>query len=215
MADSDLWPLVHRQRTAVADMLEGLSRAQWDEPSLCRGWQVRDVVAHMIATGHTTPRSFLGGFAAAGFRFHTFSAKQVAQRRDQAPDELVGELRETASLRKRPPGPPQTPLSEAVLHGADIARALGIRQDVDEEAQVRVADFYKNTQPLIGARKRIAGLRLRSADTDWQTGDGPEVVGPTMSLLLAMSGRASALDDLTGAGVGELASRMPDAPPAR
>lgn len=207
MATPDLWPLVHRQRTAVAEMLDELTPEQWDLPSLCRGWQVRDVAAHMIATGHTTPGSFFGEFAAAGFRFSSFAAKQVARRREHSPEQLVRELRETASLRKHPPGPAQTPLSEAVLHGEDMARAVGKQQDVPDAALVTVADFYKNTQLLIGAKKRIAGLHLRATDTGWETGDGPEVRGPTMSLLLAMAGRRAGLDDLTGDGVQELTTR--------
>jgi uncharacterized protein (TIGR03083 family) len=209
MAGTDLWPLIHRQRAGVADMLDGLSASQWDQPSLCSGWQVRDVAAHMIATGHTTPGSFFGGLVGAGFQFDAFTAKQIAKRRDHSPEQLVGELRETATMRKRPPGPAETPLSEAVMHGEDIARALGIRQDLDDEAIVRVADSYKNTQLIIGAKKRIAGLRLTATDTDWQTGEGPEVVGPQMSLLLVMAGRRVALDDLTGDGVQALTSRMP------
>jgi uncharacterized protein (TIGR03083 family) len=209
MATTDLWSMIHTQRTAVADMLSGLSPEQWDQPSLCGGWQVRDVAAHMIATGHTTPASFFSEFAASGFRFNTFSAKQIAQRRDHSPDQLVRELLETATLRKHPPGPPQTPLSEAVLHGEDIAKAVGRSQNVPDETLVTVADSYKKTQLLIGAKKRIEGLHLRGTDTGWETGDGPEVSGPTMSLLLAMAGRGRGLDDLTGEGVQLLAARMP------
>jgi uncharacterized protein (TIGR03083 family) len=208
MATPDLWSMVHQQRIAAADMLEELSPEEWDQPSLCRGWQVRDVAAHMIATGHTSPGSFFGAFAASGFRFSKMAAKQVAERRDHPPERLVREMRETATLRKHPPGPPQTPLSEALVHSGDIARALGRVQDVPHETLVTVAVFYKDTQLLIGAKKRISGLHLRATDTGWETGDGPEVNGPTLSLLLAMAGRHAVLDDLSGDGVKVLATRM-------
>jgi hypothetical protein len=74
---------------------------------------------------------------------------------------------------------------------------------------VAVAEFYKGAQPLIGAKKRVAGLHLIGRDTGWETGSGPEVSGPTTSLLLAMAGRRSALEDLEGPGVSELRARMP------
>lgn len=208
MAD-DVWSQIHRQRNAVADMLAGLSEQQWEQPSMCGGWLVRDVAAHMIATGHTTPGSFIAGLASAGFAFDKFSARQIAQRRDHSPPELVREMRETASMRKAPPGPVHSWLAEAVVHGEDMARPLGLRQAVPAESLITVADFYKRTQLLIGAKKRISGLQLKATDTGWQTGEGPEVSGSTMSLLLAMAGRRPALDDLTGSGVEVLATRMP------
>ncbi len=70
-----------------------------------------------------------------------------------------------------------------------------------------MAQFYQGSNLLIGATSRIAGLTLRVTDTDWSHGSGPEVTGPMLSLLLAMTGRGAAVADLTGAGVGTLASR--------
>jgi hypothetical protein len=71
-----------------------------------------------------------------------------------------------------------------------------------------VADFYKGFNLVIGAKRRIAELHLRATDTNWAHGDGPEVAGPIVSLILAMTGRKDALDDLTGEGVTMLRSRM-------
>lgn len=209
MADTDLWAMTHRQRAAVADLLAGLTPDQWEQLTLCSGWRVRDLAAHMIATAHTTPRSFLVGLATAGFRFPVYAERQIAQRRDRTPAQLVDGLRKTTTMTAHPPGPPQTPLSEILVHGADVARPLGVPYAPPEEALIAVAEFYKRAQPLIGAKKRIAGLRLVGTDTGWQTGDGPEVRGPTLSLLLAMAGRRAALDDLQGDGFGTLLSRMP------
>jgi chitodextrinase len=70
-----------------------------------------------------------------------------------------------------------------------------------------VADFFKGSNLLIGAKKRVAGLRLTATDADWTTGDGPEVSGPVASLVMAMTGRSAALDDLGGEGVAKLRSR--------
>ena len=64
-----------------------------------------------------------------------------------------------------------------------------------------VADFYKGSNLLIGSKRRITGLALLATDTEWSHGTGPEVAGPILSLVMAMTGRKEALDDLTGDGV--------------
>jgi hypothetical protein len=71
-----------------------------------------------------------------------------------------------------------------------------------------VADFYKGSNLIVGAKKRIAGLTLNATDANWSTGDGPEVSGPILSLVMVMTGRQAALADLTGNGVTTLSSRI-------
>jgi uncharacterized protein (TIGR03083 family) len=106
-----------------------------------------------------------------------------------------------------PPGPVEAMLGEAVIHPADIRNPLGITHEYPEEALVRVADFYRASNLIVGAKQRIDGLTLRATDTGWSTGSGPEVTGPHLSLILAMTGRSAALADLSGAGLGTLKSR--------
>jgi uncharacterized protein (TIGR03083 family) len=99
-------------------------------------------------------------------------------------------------------------LGEAIVHSEDIRRPLGITRDYPQEAVIRVADFFKGSNLLIGSKKRIAGVELRASDADWTTGSGPEVSGPALSLVLAMTGRAAALTDLSGNGLEMLRSRF-------
>ena len=98
-------------------------------------------------------------------------------------------------------------LGEIIVHGEDIRRPLGLTHQSQEEAVVAVADSWKNSNLLIGAKRRIAGLRLRATDVDWVHGDGPQVAGPLISLVLAMSGRTQAHPDLTGEGLTTLRGR--------
>jgi hypothetical protein len=98
-------------------------------------------------------------------------------------------------------------LGEAVIHSADIRRPLGMSREYPVEALTRVADFFKGSNLLIGAKRRITGLALRATDTGWATGTGPEVTGPHLSLVLAMTGRSAALVDLSGEGLATLRSR--------
>jgi hypothetical protein len=86
-------------------------------------------------------------------------------------------------------------------------RALGIKHEYPTAAVVQVADFYKGSNLLIGAKRRIDGLTLRATDAEWSHGTGPEVSGPVLSLVLAMTGRKPADDDLAGDGVTTLRAR--------
>ena len=93
------------------------------------------------------------------------------------------------------------------MHGEDIRRALGAKGEHPEEHLVTLAELYKKTGAPLRAKKRVAGLKLQATDVDWSTGEGPEVKGPCMSLILGMVGRTGALDDCEGAGVETLRTR--------
>lgn len=205
---AELWTMIHEQRQKVGDMLGGLSDADWDAPSLCTGWRVRDVVAHMVETHLTTPGKFLAGFAAAGFRFNVYADKGIARHAGETPAQLLARYRETCTRTTAPPGPKVTWLGEAVIHGEDVARATGRSVAVSPAALVTVADFTRSTTPLLHGKQRSAGLRLRATDVDWAAGEGPEVTGPAASLILAITGRAPALADLSGEGLETLRARL-------
>ena len=109
-----------------------------------------------------------------------------------------------------PPGPVDSWIGEIVVHGADIRRPLGIAYSPPVATTRQVADFYKNSNLLIGSKSRIVGVRLVATDTDWSHGSGPEVRGPILSLIQAMTGRGIALSDLDGDGVPTLRAKMPN-----
>jgi uncharacterized protein (TIGR03083 family) len=207
MAAGSPWPLIHAEREALAADLAALDDAGWATPSLCGEWSVRQVFGHMIATAKMTPPKFFARMAGSGFSFSSMTAKQVRRETAGTPAQSLAEFRRHATATSHPPGPGDTWLGETIIHGEDIRRPLGITRDYPTEAVIRVADFFKGSNLLIGAKKRIAGLSLRATDAQWGTGDGPEVAGPALSLVLAMTGRAAALDDLSGEGLATLRSR--------
>ncbi len=209
MAEADLWTLTRRERERFADLLAALRPDEWGTPSLAAGWSVKDVVAHSLATAHMTPATFVLGLAGSGFRFHAMAEKNIRKYGGGRPEELVAATRTSAARRTAPPGPPQVPLSEVVVHSEDVARPLGRTVDRDPAALVASLDFYRGAQPLIGGKKRAEGLRLVATDVDWEGGAGPTVAGPAIALLLAMSGRRAGLGDLSGDGLPALTSRMP------
>ncbi len=207
MAPSSPWPLIHGEREALITDLSGLTDEQWATQSLCADWTVRDVLGHMIATAKITPASFFAGLAGAGFRFNALSAKNIAREATAAPADGLAEFRRHLGDTTSPPGPAEAMLGEAVIHSEDIRRPLGMKREYPVEAVIRVADFFKGSNLLIGAKRRIAGLGLVATDAEWSTGTGPEVSGPLLSLVMAMTGRSAALADLSGDGVAILRSR--------
>ena len=207
MATSSPWPMIHAEREALIADLGTLTDEQWATPSLCAEWTVRDVLGHMIATAKMTPPRFFLSMAAAGFRFNNMSAKGVATETTARPADGLAVFRDHLKDTTHPPGPVEAMLGEAVIHPADIRTPLGIAHRYPEEALVRVADFFKASNLIVGAKQRIDGLTLRATDTGWSTGSGPEVTGPHLSLILAMTGRSAALADLSGEGLSTLRSR--------
>ena len=204
---TDIWATVHAERRALAADLDGLSDEQWSTPSLCDEWTVRDVLAHMTATAKFSPLSFVGKFVGSGFSLKKLQAKDVAKERASSPGETLARFKAIVDSSSAPPGPKDTWLGEAIIHSEDIRRPLGIKHQYPTDAAVRVADFYKGSNLVIGAKNRISGVKLQATDVDWTHGEGPEASGPIVALVLAMTGRKAALDDLTGDGVETLRSR--------
>jgi uncharacterized protein (TIGR03083 family) len=203
----DTWQLISTERTLTADAFATLNSTEWDAPSLCDGWRNRDALAHMVATAELSTGGFIGGMVRNGFNFNRMVAGDIKRVGADEPGQLLSRLRATARGHNHPPGPVASMLMEVVVHGEDIAFALGRTIDHSPEGLLAAADFAKGAQPLVGCRKRIAGLSLHATDVDWSTGTGSEVRGALVPLLLAMSGRKSVLDSLTGDGVAILRER--------
>jgi uncharacterized protein (TIGR03083 family) len=203
----ETWPVIHEERKALAADLLGLSGEDWATPSLCGQWTVRDVLAHLTSAAGLTPPSFFGRLAASGFSFDKLQEAGVAANRGSSPAQTLSNFEARVTWTKHPPGPAGTWLGEVIVHGEDIRRPLGIQHHYPDEAVIQVADFYQGSNLLIGSKRRIEGLTLRAADADWSHGTGPEVTGPMLSLVMAMTGRQQALGDLSGEGVATLRSR--------
>ena len=203
----DLWSMIATERGALADDLAGIDDAAWDTPSLCAGWTVRDVTAHMIATAEMTPPRFVTKLARNGFGFQRMVARDIAANRGDSPAAELEHLRAVRERRTSPPGPTPSWLGETIVHSEDVRRPLGLTRAYPTDAVVAVADFYKGSNLLIGTKSRIAGLALRATDAEWSHGSGPTVEGPMLPLLLAMTGRRAGVDELSGDGVDTLRQR--------
>lgn len=203
----DIWPVIHSERKALADDLRSRDDLVWSTPSQCSEWTVRDVLAHMIATAKMSPGAFVSRMAGAGFKFSKLQSNGIAANSGNSPADTLAGFEAIVDSTGRPPGPPDTMLGEVLVHSQDIRGPLGIRHDYPTDMAIQVADFFKGSNLIIGSKRRIAGLALKATDAEWSHGTGPEVSGPIVALVMAMTGRKAALDELSGDGVATLRDR--------
>ena len=203
----EIWDAERDEMRDLAERLAELDDEQWNSPSLCAQWRIRDVLAHLTA-GAEGAFGFgwiLRSTLRHGFNYNRWVAADGQRRGQQDPAVTLKALRSAAANRNAPPGArPVRSLMHVLIHGQDICRPLGITRDLPEAHLVPVANMVKNDVHLFGAKTRIAGLKLTATDMDWSHGSGPEVTGPAEALVMMMAGRLVALDDLSGEGTSVL-----------
>ncbi|MFF3573486.1 maleylpyruvate isomerase family mycothiol-dependent enzyme [Nocardia jiangxiensis] len=194
------------ERVDLAEFLATLTPEQWEQPSLCEGWRVRDVVAHMISYEELGRWGLLRRFAKG--RIVRANQAGVEEFGSLGPERLLQFLNEHLVPRGLTAGfGGMIALVDGTIHHQDIRRPLGVPRQIPTDRLTRVLDATL-PNPRLGAWHRIRGLRLRADDIDWSHGTGPEVVGTGEALLLAITGRPSVLRELTGSGQPVLAARI-------
>jgi uncharacterized protein (TIGR03083 family) len=209
MDREDSWRVIEEQRLSLADLLEGLTETQWETPSLCEGWRVRDVAGHVALAPRLTSLSRAVVELARARGNYDRMVRDVSIRHARRPDaDLVAELRDHAASRKLVVlTNHRNILFDILVHGQDIALPLGIEREVPVDAARAGLDRVWELGFPFRARKRLSGLTLTATDTEWTRGEGPEVAGPAWALLMLFTGRTAALDLLTGPGTAALGSR--------
>ena len=205
----DTWTSINNGREALGDYLAGLSADDWNRPSLCAGWTVKDTAAHMLVIPTIPKGQVFRSFLSSGFNLDKMNAKFVKKlTADMSTAEIAAKTRASAGSHSMPPGlKPPGVLTELVVHSSDISEGVGTPFTLPVEDYIAALDHLKDVQPVFGSKKRIAGLTLRATDTEWSTGSGPTVEGPAQQLLLAVAGRRPALDRLSGDGLATLRTR--------
>jgi uncharacterized protein (TIGR03083 family) len=200
------WQVIEHQRRSLADLLANLTEEQWETPSLCAGWRVRDVAAHLATASQ--PPSIAGmlveGARARG-RFHTLNHDIAVRYADRPGVDLVAELRAHAASRRLPVVTNyRNTLFDVLVHAQDIALPLGLDHPMPVEAARAGAQRVWAMGWPFWARRRLRSLRLVATDTDWTAGEGAPVEGPVAALLLLLTGRTALLHRLTGPGAAQL-----------
>lgn len=192
--------LIAAERRELADLLAVLPPDAWEQPSLCAGWRVREVVAHITMPFRYSAPRFAFELARSRGNF-TAMADRCARRDAAAPAaELTAGLRDNAEHPWRPPGGGLTgALTHDVIHGLDITVALGIDRTVPASRMSIVLDSVTSAGSLKHFGTSLAGVSLRADDLDWSAGSGRPVTGTAQDLALAVAGRRLPAGRLTGA----------------
>jgi len=194
MFPSAVWPVVHEERRRLVADLSELSDDQWGRPSLCTGWDVHDVVAHLVDSAKTTRLGFARRLIAARFDFDLDNARGVERERRNDPQETLRALADATELTCTPPENLATRLVEAIVHGEDVRRPLGISADYPIAVVLVALEYQLRTGVSMGGGKeRAQGVRLVAEDAGTSWGEGDEVRGSALDLLLAVSGRPTGL----------------------
>jgi uncharacterized protein (TIGR03083 family) len=187
------------QRAELAEMLAGLAPRQWDAPTLCAGWRVREVVAHITYPFRASLPRFLVDFARAGANFDRM-ADRVA-RRDAAANsaQLLAAVRDNVEHPWSPPGGgPVGALSHDVIHGLDITLALFPERTVPTgRMSVVLGGLTPRSIGYFGTD--LSGVRLVATDLEWTFGEGEPLHGRAQDLLMVICGRRLPRGLLTGA----------------
>ncbi|QLY32458.1 maleylpyruvate isomerase family mycothiol-dependent enzyme [Nocardia huaxiensis] len=196
--------MLERERRELADLLRTLTPQQWNTESLCTGWRVRDVVAHLLYETRSA-----GAYTADVIRsrgsFDRMNGLHVDSARHLSTDDLITAYESTITRGVGYRWAPRLSLADTMIHHQDIRRPLGLPRTVPE-AHLRT--LLNHPDPTLRPGPRMRGLSFQATDLDWQQGEGPPVKGPGEAIFMAIAGRTPALDDLTGTGVDILRGRL-------
>lgn len=190
MEDSDLQPVVAAQFLGLADFLDGATGAQWDSQSLCEGWRVREVIAHMTMAVRYSDEAFMAELADCEYDFPRLSNLIAGRDAERPTAELVANLRSDTMLHWAPPGGGyHGALNHVVVHGLDVTVPLDAPRLATDEAMVFVLDDLSegNAHEYFGID--ISERRLEATDLGWSYGSGPVLRAEAADLALMICGR--------------------------
>jgi uncharacterized protein (TIGR03083 family) len=213
-----MWAAIDDQRARTADLLERITPEQWDHPSLCQGWTVRHVAAHLTLQQQRV-RNAVAFFAnnPRMLRSLTLNAtihdSAVLQAQRLSNQEITSQIRATIGSRRHNSFvTPLETLTDILVHSQDIAIPLGLDLPMSPTASALAAtrrwDTRRSWIARVNRRLPLEGYRLTATDTTWTRGQGPEISGPIGALLLLLTGRDVALEQLNGAGTADLRSAV-------
>jgi uncharacterized protein (TIGR03083 family) len=199
MDDKQMWQTIDAERAKTADLLANLTDVEWTYPSLCEGWTVREVAAHLSLAHRVGVLGALVGFTRARGSFNRMVDQTARAEAKRPTAEIVAELRGAVGVPKLAPGQTlKNALMDVMVHTQDIALPLGIERHMPIDAAVVSADDLWRIGFPFHARKRLAGYKLVATDADWSAGEGTEVSGPIQALVMLLAGRTATIPQLTG-----------------
>jgi uncharacterized protein (TIGR03083 family) len=188
-SEADLLDLLAASFVGLADALAGVEQSRWSERSMCEGWTVAHVIAHLTMASRYDESAFTAELTADGFDFQTMSDRIAERDGALPPAALIENLRSDTMARFATPGGGlEGSLSHVVIHGLDATWPLGIGRTAPDDAAVLVLDGLVTASPNVFGVE-IEGLELHADDVDWSHGRGRPVAKPAGELILALAGR--------------------------
>ena len=179
---------VAAELSELTDLLAILPAAAWDAPSLCPGWRVREVVAHLTLPMHASAPVVVLGLLRARGRWDVLADRRARLDARRTPEELLAALRAPRMQAWTPPGGgPTGALIHAVIHGLDITEALGLDRRPPTARTRIVLDGLIEPRSLSHFGVSLEGLQLRAEDLEWSYGAGRVVSAPAVDLALILS----------------------------
>ncbi len=203
------WEIARKARTDFADMIDSLSEEQLGQGTLCGEWDAKGVLSHLVMFTELGAFGFFTTIAKHRFNFDKAWIAAAAERHKRPVQDLVATLREKAAASAPLPGFPEAlTVTDVAIHTQDVRRPLGLPGGLDDQVLRTALDFlatHKQAKQLVDPPS-LDGLKLNATDIDWHHGDGAEVSGTGEAIMMALAHRP-VLDELTGDGVAEFASR--------
>jgi uncharacterized protein (TIGR03083 family) len=206
-----IWEAIDAQRLRVADLLDQLTDEEWSRASLCEGWTVRDVAAHLTLQQLTLRQALPG---VVRYRGNIERAtRELAREQAQAlsTEQIIARIRGMVGTRRLNTGVTvREALIDALVHGQDIALPLGRQLQIppDAAAEATTRMWTMRFPPPFPATRAAKRFRVNATDIDWAAGEGNEVHGPMGAIMLVSSGRLIALPQLSGPGAPALAAAL-------
>lgn len=207
MNDSAIRQAVIAERRDQVKLLETLAPDQWDAPTLCAGWRVREVLAHTTMPFRTSRRRMMAELFKARGDFNRMADRCARQdAAELSAEQLLASLRDNVEHRWAPPGGGvHGALSHEVIHGLDITVGAGLdRTPPPERVAMVLTGFRPKNIAFFGAD--LAGVALQATDIDWSYGTGTPVRGRAHDLLLVLCGRRLPTGRLEGEAAGRFAA---------
>lgn len=189
-------------RHDLAEKIDALEPGQWDQPSWCDGWRIRDVLGHLVQNAEATAFSMFRQIARNPVRPDRVVDRRAREFGDRPVPELTDRLRRAADQHYHLPGTPAAlALGDLLVHSADVLRSIGIVTTPTLADVLVVLNVYATWGRRVFHAAPHRGVSLVATDADWRLGHGPEVRGTAIDLLLLMANRRQILDRLDGPGL--------------
>ncbi len=203
---ADVQTMTRAEGEELVKYLRAIPAESWTASTVCDPWTVKHLVAHLTALSNQTLPNFARRMITTGFNFQkVVDGDMQKYLGEQGP--MIDKLEASIAAPTTPKMLNHVALGEFMCHGEDIRRAFGDRGEHPATHVNELGPMYVKQGKPLQAKMRTAGLSLRATDGDFTWGEGPEVAGPGIDLIMAMTGRAEALDHCDGDGVEVMRSR--------